>query len=195
MSATAIELGSSSVNDSAAVGGCNTPRERMILHPEDYIGSVDKCTRNLWVVEGNSFRRRLVTYEPGLHKIFDDVLVYAAENKQHDPTMNSLSVDIDVAECRVSVCFDGRGVPIDLHPVEGIYMPEMVFGDVSNLEETAAGGRNSSGVKMANLFSTDRVRHRDRRQPPSEEVQTGDIFRPACGSWQCVCGGLRRRQN
>jgi DNA topoisomerase-2 len=62
--------------------------------------------------------------------------------------MNSLSVDIDVAVCRTTVCFNGRGVPIELHPMEGIYMPEMVFSDFSNFEETA-GGRNSNDIKMA----------------------------------------------
>jgi hypothetical protein len=45
-----------SVHYSAAVGGCNKPRERMLLHPEDYIGSVEKCTRNLWVVNGGLYR-------------------------------------------------------------------------------------------------------------------------------------------
>ena len=34
---------------------------------------------------------REVTYVPGLYKIFDEILVYAADNKQGDPSMNSLS--------------------------------------------------------------------------------------------------------
>ena len=33
-------------------------------------------------------------------------------------------------------------------------MPEMIFGDLSNCEDIA-GGRNSYGVKLANIFSTE----------------------------------------
>jgi DNA topoisomerase-2 len=57
--------------------------------------------------------------------------------------MDSLRVDIDVAECRISIYYNGQGAPIELHP-------EVVFGDLSNYEEIA-GMRNSYGVKLANL--------------------------------------------
>ena len=105
---------------------------------------------------------REVTYVPGLYKIFDEILVYAADNKQRDPSMNSLSVGIDVSDCRICVYYSGQGIPIERHhplPIErhledGVYMPEMIFGDLSNCEDIA-GGRNSYGVKLANLFSTE----------------------------------------
>ena len=32
---------------------------------------------------------------PGLYKIFDEILVNAADNKQRDPKMNTIKVDID----------------------------------------------------------------------------------------------------
>jgi DNA topoisomerase-2 len=144
----------SSALDSAVVGGGMTQRERILLQPQDYIGSVEKCTRKIWVFEGRSMRHRFVTYVPGLYKIFDEILVYAADNKQRDPSMDSLNVEIDVAECRISIHYSGQGVPIERHPEDGVHMPEMIFGDLSNCEEIA-GGRNSYGVKLANLFSTE----------------------------------------
>jgi DNA topoisomerase-2 len=127
--------------------GSKTPRERILLQPQDYISSVEKCTRKMWVFEGRSMTHRVVTYVPSLYKIFDEILVYAA-------SMDSLNVEIDATECRISIHHSGQGVPIERHPEDDVYIPEMVFSDLSNCEEIA-GGRNSYAVKLANLFSTE----------------------------------------
>jgi DNA topoisomerase-2 len=37
-----------------------------------------------------------ITFAPGLYKIFDEILVNAADNKVRDPTMDTVRVDIDV---------------------------------------------------------------------------------------------------
>ena len=37
-----------------------------------------------------------INYAPGLFKIFDEILVNAADNKARDPTMDTVKVDIDV---------------------------------------------------------------------------------------------------
>ena len=44
MSTPKIALESRSSLESAMVGGGKAPRERILLLPEDYIGSVEKCT-------------------------------------------------------------------------------------------------------------------------------------------------------
>ena len=85
---------------------------------------------------------REVTYVPGLYKILDEILVYAADNKQRDPRMDSLSVGIDVSDCRICVYYSAQGVPIECHLEDGAYMPKMIFGDLSNCQDIA-GGRNS----------------------------------------------------
>jgi DNA topoisomerase-2 len=41
---------------------------------------------------------RQITYVPGLFKIFDEIMVNASDNKQRDPTMNRINVDINPAE-------------------------------------------------------------------------------------------------
>lgn len=38
---------------------------------------------------------RDISYVPGLYKIFDEILVNAADNKQRDKTMNCIKIDID----------------------------------------------------------------------------------------------------
>ena len=97
---------------------------------------------------------------PGLLKIFDEILVNAADNKQRDAAMSELKVDIDQASGSISVFNNGRGIPVELHREEGVYVPELIFGQLltsSNYDDAdkkTVGGRNGYGAKLANIFST-----------------------------------------
>jgi hypothetical protein len=46
------------------------------------------------VHDGQSLVYKNVMFAPGLFKIFDEILVNAADNKVRDPTMDMLKVDI-----------------------------------------------------------------------------------------------------
>ncbi|XP_011621441.1 DNA topoisomerase 2 isoform X2 [Amborella trichopoda] len=137
-----------------------TQLEHILLRPDTYIGSVEKHTQNLWVYEENKMVHRSISYVPGLYKIFDEILVNAADNKQRDPSMDSLKVDIDVEQNTVSVYNNGDGVPVEIHQEEGVYVPEMIFGHLltsSNYNDEVkktTGGRNGYGAKLTNIFST-----------------------------------------
>ncbi len=49
----------------------------------------------LWVHDGERMVLASVAVAPGLYKIFDEILVNAADNKARDPRMDTLRVDID----------------------------------------------------------------------------------------------------
>ncbi|CAI7890970.1 unnamed protein product [Closterium sp. NIES-53] len=89
---------------------------------------------------------------PGLYKIFDEILVNAADNKQRDSSMDAIKVTIDTAKNKIQV-----------HAKEGCYVPELIFGHLltsSNYDDSArktTGGRNGYGAKLANIFSTEFV--------------------------------------
>ena len=70
--------------------------EHILLRPDTYIGSVEKEENQLWVHDGERMVFKRVAYAPGLYKIFDEILVNAADNKVRDPSMDMLKVDIDV---------------------------------------------------------------------------------------------------
>ena len=72
--------------------------------------------------------QKKLTYVPGLYKIFDEIVVNAADNKQRDDSMTELKIDIDRATNRVSVYNNGRGIPVAIHKEHGIYVPELIFG-------------------------------------------------------------------
>ncbi|KAL5986279.1 DNA topoisomerase 2 [Asimina triloba] len=138
-----------------------TQLEHILLRPDTYIGSVEKHTQTLWVYEDGEMVYRSVTYVPGLYKIFDEILVNAADNKQRDPFMDSVKVDIDVEQNCISIYNNGDGVPVEIHQQEGVYVPEMIFGHLltsSNYDDTVkktTGGRNGYGAKLTNIFSTE----------------------------------------
>ena len=110
----------------------------MLLRPDTYIGSVEKQTAPMWVhvpagasdVQGAppKLEQRTISYVPGLFKIFDEILVNAADNKQRDATMTCVRVDIDPVAGSVRVYNDGAGIPVEVHKVEGVYVPELIFG-------------------------------------------------------------------
>ncbi|AQK54493.1 DNA topoisomerase 2 [Zea mays] len=165
-------LHSSSGHNAAAGGGGKTIEEmyqkktqleHILLRPDTYIGSVEKHTQTLWVYEDGAMVNRSVTYVPGLYKIFDEILVNAADNKQRDPKMDALRVEIDVDGCSISVYNNGDGIPVEVHQEEGVYVPEMIFGHLltssnyNDNEKKTTGGRNGYGAKLTNIFSTEFV--------------------------------------
>lgn len=98
---------------------------------------------------------------PGLFKIFDEIIVNAADNKQRDPSMTTIKVTIDCEANRISVWNDGKGIPVAIHSEHKCYVPELVFGHLltgSNFdddEKKTTGGRNGYGAKLTNIFSTE----------------------------------------
>lgn len=101
-----------------------------------------------------------ITYTPGLFKIFDEIVVNAADNKQRDPNMDKIEINVDAESNTISVKNNGKGIPIVKHKEQGVYVPTMIFGQLltgSNFdddEQKTTGGRNGYGAKLANVFST-----------------------------------------
>jgi DNA topoisomerase II len=73
--------------------------------------------------------------------------------------MNIVKVTIDVEKNEISVYNNGKGIPIEMHKKEKIYIPSMIFGQLltsSNYddnEKKLTGGRNGYGAKLTNIYS------------------------------------------
>lgn len=72
-----------------------TQLEHILLRPDTYIGSTEKQQQPLWVHDGTKMKLKTIAFVPGLYKIFDEILVNAADNKVRDPTMDTIKVTID----------------------------------------------------------------------------------------------------
>jgi len=141
-----------------------TQLEHIIKRPDTYIGSTERTEQAMWVFNKETVQMELrpkVSYVPGLYKIFDEILVNAADNKQRDPNMSYMKIQINRAEGIISVENNGKGLPVEIHEKEKVYVPELVFGHLlagSNFddnEKKTVGGRNGYGAKLCNVFSTE----------------------------------------
>lgn len=104
--------------------------------------------------------QREISYVPGLYKIFDEILVNAADNKQRDKRMDTIKIDINQETNTISIWNNGEGIPVVMHKDENMFVPTMIFGHLltssnyNDEEEKVTGGRNGYGAKLCNIFST-----------------------------------------
>ncbi|KAJ3371281.1 DNA topoisomerase 2 [Allomyces arbusculus] len=138
--------------------------EHILLRPAMYIGSMDPETRMDFVLAPGQaeprFESRQITVVPALLKIFDEIISNAADNAQRpDSGMTCLKVDIHRDTGAISVYNDGKNVPVELHPTEGVYTPTLVFGSLrtsSNFDDSQQRmtvGVHGIGSKATNIFS------------------------------------------
>ncbi|KAJ3203013.1 DNA topoisomerase 2 [Entophlyctis luteolus] len=148
-----------------------TQLEHILLRPDTYIGSIESFQAQMWVMDNEASKKltlRNINYVPGLYKIFDEILVNAADNKIRDPSMDTIKVVVDRENTLISIYNNGRGIPIEIHSKEGVYVPELIFGHLltssnyDDSEKKVTGGRNGYGAKLCNIFSVEFV------------VETGD---------------------
>eukprot|EP00746_Dinoflagellata_sp_MGD_P000192 gnl/MRDRNA2_/MRDRNA2_100347_c0_seq1.p1 gnl/MRDRNA2_/MRDRNA2_100347_c0~~gnl/MRDRNA2_/MRDRNA2_100347_c0_seq1.p1 ORF type:complete len:1217 (+),score=298.86 gnl/MRDRNA2_/MRDRNA2_100347_c0_seq1:80-3730(+) len=138
-----------------------TQLEHILLRPDSYVGSIESQTQDLWVLEMGRLVHKKIQYVPALYKIFDEIIVNAADNSIRDPKgMDTLEVTIDKDAGTISVMNNGKGLPVVMHKEHQVYVPEMVFGQLltsdnyNDSQKKVVGGRNGYGAKLTNIFST-----------------------------------------
>jgi DNA topoisomerase-2 len=137
-----------------------TPLEHILLRPDTYVGSTEHQYQDMYVFEGGKMVWRKIEFVPALYKIFDEILVNAADNLMRDKSMNLIDVTIDKSAGSITVMNNGTGVPVQIHKEHKVYVPEMIFGQLltsdnyDDNEKKVTGGRNGYGAKLTNVFST-----------------------------------------
>jgi DNA topoisomerase-2 len=142
------------------------PREHVLARPGMYIGSVEVDKTSMWVLNENKteMMKKEVDYIPGLFKIFDEILVNVLDHiirlKSETGTVKHVKeVSVNITPTSISVYNDGEGVDIYKHEVHGVYIPELVFGNMltsTNYDDTTErviGGQNGIGAKACNIYS------------------------------------------
>ena len=145
-------------------------REHILTLPDTYIGSIETNQEGRWVYdeEEKHMTWKKIMMNPGLYKIFDEILVNARDafirsttEKGRTP-IKCIDITIDRESSKnatIRVENDGDGIPVEEHPTEKMWVPEMIFGHLltsSNYnqnEEKIVGGKNGIGSKASNIFS------------------------------------------
>jgi len=144
----------------------HTHREHILELPDTYIGSTDTHAEQRWVFDGAKMVYKAVDFNPGFYKLFDEILVNARDALVRSTTEAGRTpikhIDITVAEnpLKITVENDGDGIPVEMHPTEKVWAPELIFGHLltsgnyAKGEEKIVGGKNGYGAKLTNIFST-----------------------------------------
>ena len=153
-----------------------TQLEHILLRPDSYVGSTERQSQDMWILAGaggpsasssdgtaapghRKMIRQHLDYVPALYKIFDEILVNAADNLIRDPSTNTIRVEIDPEKSVITVWNNGKGLPIEVHREHKCYVPDLVFGQLltsdnyDDTERKVVGGRNGYGAKLTNIFS------------------------------------------
>ena len=147
--------------------------EHILALPDTYIGSIEPQKITSYVFNETSKKMDMteLTYNPGLLKCFDEVIVNAidhsmrlkaeeAKGKENIKHVKNIKVTIDKETGTISVFNDGNGVDIKKHSTYGdLWVPELIFGELLTStnydkgEEKIWGGKNGYGSKLTNIFS------------------------------------------
>ncbi len=156
--------------------------QHILDRPDTYIGSTKTNEDARWVFDAAAGKMtwRTVRFNPGLYKIFDEIIVNARDEYVRSVTTAGMTpvkridvaVENDEKHTVVSVENDGDGIPIEMNEEEKVMVPELIFGHLltsSNFDDTQeriVGGRNGLGGTCTNILS---------------EVFTVDLKTPASG--------------
>jgi DNA topoisomerase-2 len=147
-------------------------REHILQLPDTYIGSRDSHRESRWVYDAEAERMewREITFNPGLFKIFDELIVNALDHVTRQATASAsdkakrvTQIVVTLTPTTITIHNDGEGIPISIHPEYKVMVPELIFGHLltsSNYdesEEKTVGGKNGYGAKLTNIYSREFV--------------------------------------
>ncbi len=130
--------------------------EHVLARPGMYIGDTKCTTGDCWIITDNKAHFKSCKWNPGIFKIFDEILVNAADEIQRNKNMKFIKVKIENDEISI---FNDSGIPIEIHPEYNIYIPELIFANLltsSNYDDSqkrTTGGLNGLGAKLTAIFS------------------------------------------
>jgi len=133
--------------------------DHVILRPGMYIGSIKPHKANKWIIEEDKMIQKEVTYNPGLLKIFDEIVTNSVdESKRKESKLNTIKVDINRETNYINI-WDNGGIPVVKHTQHKEWIPEMIFSNLkagSNFddsEERSWAGTNGVGSTLTNIYS------------------------------------------
>jgi len=145
----------------------HTHHQHILELPDTYVGSTKTNEETRWILDSTKMVWKKLNFNPGLYKIFDEIIVNARDEYIRSVTTAGMTpikhIDVSVTslngDTTISVENDGDGIPIQEDPATGIMIPELIFGHLltsSNYdkgEEKIVGGKGGYGAKLANIFS------------------------------------------
>lgn len=147
----------------------HTHHQHILELPDTYVGSTKTNEETRWLFDSTSNKMtwRKLQFNPGLYKIFDEIIVNARDEYVRSTNTKDMTpikhIDISVnsrdGDTIISVENDGDGITIEEDTETKVMIPELIFGHLltsSNYdksEEKIVGGKNGYGAKLTNILS------------------------------------------
>lgn len=136
-------------------------RTHVYMKSDTYIGSDEKVVREEYVYDFATSRivEKTIDFTPGCERLYLEILSNAADNvgRSRRAKVDPGTIIIEMDNKTIKIKNFGLPIPIELHPVTGVYNPEMIFGSLytsSNYEtDRHEAGTNGIGAKATNIFS------------------------------------------
>jgi DNA gyrase/topoisomerase IV subunit B len=137
-----------------------TQEQHILDRPDMYIGDIKPFEEVMFIFDDETGKivEKKITYVPGLYKIFDEVLVNASDHA-FSKKCNIIKVTVNANTGEITVWNNGKGIDVEIHKEQGIYVPELIFGKLltstnyDDTEQRLTGGRNGYGAKLTNVYS------------------------------------------
>jgi DNA topoisomerase-2 len=167
----------------------HTHHQHILELPDTYVGSTktNEETRWLYDVASGKMVWRNVNFNPGLYKIFDEIIVNARDEYVRSTVTAGMTpvkhIDITISsngegDTIISIENDGDGIAIEMDPEQKVMIPEMIFGHLltsSNYdksEEKIVGGKNGYGSKC--LSPDTKIPLWSSEQKRADEIYVGE---------------------
>ena len=149
-------------------------RTHVYMKPDTYIGADERMVREEWLydIQNGNMVNATIDFVPGCERLYLEVLTNGSDNvgRSRRAGVDPGRIEIMMDNSTISVTNYGLPIPIEIHPTEKVYIPQMIFGSLltsSNYEvDRHEAGTNGIGAKAANIFSVefmvivhDHIRH------------------------------------
>jgi DNA topoisomerase-2 len=148
-----------------------TEFQHVLDNPDTYIGSVEEIDSDMWCMDDTNSKiiEKNIKYIPGLFKLFDEGIVNCRDHvmRMKEEASKNIENTIQVSEISITIendlftmINDGNGLDVAIHPVNQLWIPELMFGHMRKSrnfnkdEKKIVGGKNGFGFKLVLIWSS-----------------------------------------
>lgn len=137
--------------------------EHILDCPGMYLGDTAPEEREEWLLDVNKFEhiKQNITMNSVMERTFMEIISNAGDNAHRsiEAGIDPGSIVVEMTNRTIRVVNQGLWIPIEMHPVEKLYAPELIFGHLrsgSNYKNDGKRktiGQNGLGCKIVSIWS------------------------------------------
>ena len=139
--------------------------DHILVNPNRYIGNHKHDSRTEYIHSKTGIHPAEFDVPEAACQCFKEAFTNASDHRGRSTTLgyDSPPIQVWVTDNIVKVRNGGAPLPIEIHPTEQIYVPELVFGvlktgsnfkkDKDEKKGNKGAGKHGEGIKLANVFS------------------------------------------